>query len=108
MPSKEELLESISPDMKLTKSFFKKIYGYELTWPGFAETALLELEISAGCCKAWDYYTEFSAEWQQDYNNMMKKAAEWYRKQEFRKVVRMNNGERRNAKYQFAGFPKDW
>lgn len=43
-PSKEELLASIRPDMKLTWDFFKRIYGYEITWPGFADRALTALE----------------------------------------------------------------
>lgn len=37
MASREELLQSIGPDMRLDKWFFLRIYGYELTWPGFAE-----------------------------------------------------------------------
>ena len=37
MASREELLQSIRPDMTLTKAFFMRIYGYEITWPGFAE-----------------------------------------------------------------------
>lgn len=44
MASREELLQSIQPGMKLDKAFFLKIYGYELTWPGFAETAIKALE----------------------------------------------------------------
>ena len=44
MASRRELLDSISCDMRLDKSFFMKIYGYELTWPGFAEDALTRLE----------------------------------------------------------------
>ena len=46
MASREELLESIRPDMKLTKNFFMKIYGYEISFPGFAEIPLTELEKS--------------------------------------------------------------
>ena len=41
--SKEQLLQSIAPTMKLTKGFFKRIYGYELTWPGFADQAIKAL-----------------------------------------------------------------
>ena len=44
MASREELLQSIRPDMKLSKAFFMRIYGYEITWPGFAEVALQRLE----------------------------------------------------------------
>ena len=54
-PSKEELLASIRPDMKLTWDFFKRIYGYEITWPGFADRALTALE-AVGCSRARDHY----------------------------------------------------
>ncbi|MEJ8760608.1 hypothetical protein [Enterocloster sp. HCN-30185] len=39
MASREELLQSIRPDMRLDKCFFLRIYGYELTGPGFSEVA---------------------------------------------------------------------
>lgn len=55
MPSRNELLASIRPDMKLTKGFLKRIYGYELTWPGFADQAITALE-AAGCSQARGYY----------------------------------------------------
>lgn len=45
MASREELLQSIGPDMRLDKWFFLRIYGYELTWPGFAEAAQIRKEI---------------------------------------------------------------
>ena len=48
MASRRELLNSISCDMRPDKSFFMKIYGYELTWAGFAEDALTRLEF-LGC-----------------------------------------------------------
>ena len=36
MASREELLQSIQPGMRLDKDFFMRIYGYELTYPGFS------------------------------------------------------------------------
>ena len=80
MASSEELLDSIQPDMKLTKNFFMRVYGYELTWPGFAEIALSELEI-AGCGKARAYYQQFVDEYEKKHDEEMKKAAEWYKNQ---------------------------
>ncbi|MBQ8804163.1 MAG: hypothetical protein IJZ53_11050 [Tyzzerella sp.] len=84
MPSKQELLSSIQPGMKLTKNFFMRIYGYEITWPGFAEQALTELE-KAGCSKARDYYQRFVSEYEQEHEKAMKNVAEWYRKQNEKK-----------------------
>lgn len=80
MASRQELLESIRPDMKLSKGFFLKVYGYELTWPGFAEIAIVRLEAS-GCSKAREYYKRIVSEYEQEHEKEMKKVAEWYRKQ---------------------------
>ncbi|MCI5868431.1 MAG: hypothetical protein MR224_02835, partial [Dorea sp.] len=80
MASKQELLESIQPGMKLTKNFFMKIYGYELTWTGFADQALSDLE-KAGCSKARVYYRQFVGEYEKQHDEEMKEVADWYRKQ---------------------------
>lgn len=77
MASREELLQSIDPGMRLDKGFFLKIYGYELTRPGFAEMALQKLE-QAGCSKARDYYTYIVDKWEFNYDKEMKKVANWY------------------------------
>lgn len=90
MASRKELLDSIKPDMKSTKSFFIKIYGYELTWPGFAEDALNRLE-EAGSSKAREHYAHVIAEYEQQHETEMKEVASWYRKwldQEFEKDKR--------------------
>lgn len=60
---REQLLQSISPDMKLTKGFFRKIYGYELSFPGFREQAINALE-TAGCTMARAYYDDIIGEYQ--------------------------------------------
>lgn len=44
-PDKKEFLHSFSTGMKLYKSTFLKIYGYELSYPGFADKALDWLEV---------------------------------------------------------------
>ena len=80
MPSRQKLLNSIQPNMKLTKSFFMRVYGYEITWPGFAEQALTELE-RAGCSKAREYYQHFVNEYEQEHEKVLKSVAEWYRKE---------------------------
>ena len=81
MRSREELLASIQPDMRLTMDFMKRIYGYELTWPGFAEVALTKLE-AAGCSKAREYYTAYVQSYEAWYAEEMKGVAEWLRKQQ--------------------------
>lgn len=79
MASCQELLDSIRPGMKLTKDLFMKIYGYELTWPGFARNALVRLEES-GCSRAREYYKHFVAEYEDKHREEMKRVAGWYRK----------------------------
>lgn len=80
MASRQELLDSIQPGMKLTKNFFMKIYGYELTWSGFADQALSDLE-KAGCGKARSYYQQFVGEYKKKHDEEMKTVASWFRKQ---------------------------
>lgn len=50
-PNRESLLALIQPDMKLTKEFLKRIYSFELDYPGFAEQAIAALK-KAGCSRA--------------------------------------------------------
>ena len=78
--SREPLMRSLRPDVKLYKSTFKKILGYDITTPGFAEDALTRLEI-LGCSRAREYYEAVRSEWQKEHDAQMKRAAEWSRDQ---------------------------
>lgn len=78
MPSREELLQSIQPGMKLTKAFFMRIYGYEIIYPGFVAVALDGLE-AIGCGKARGYYQTFTAEYEAGKDAELKEVAMWYR-----------------------------
>lgn len=92
LPDKQKLYASIKPGMKLYKSLFMKIYGYELTWPGFADYALTRLTI-LGCSKAREYYSCIVAEYEHQHEKEMKSVAEWYEKQDFsRKEGSEKNG----------------
>lgn len=77
-PSKEELLTSIKSDMRLTKRFIKKIYGYGVTDASFPDRAIAALE-AAGCSKARQYYESWVNEYEAAYNAGLKEAAHWYR-----------------------------
>ena len=77
-PNRESLLALIQPDMKLTKEFLKRIYAFEISYPGFSEQAIAALE-AAGCSKARQYYENWVAEYEAAYNAEMKEAAHWYR-----------------------------
>ncbi|MCI8401113.1 MAG: hypothetical protein HFI38_03295 [Lachnospiraceae bacterium] len=91
MASREELLLSIRPDMKLNKAFFLKVYGYEITWPGFAEKALSALEMIAGCSRAREHYQKIVNDYEEAYQKEMKEVGEWYVQQCERK--RRERGE---------------
>ena len=110
-PSKEELLSSIRPDMKLTWNFFKRIYGYSLYEPKFAEQALTALE-AAGCSRARDYFRAWVSKYEAERDTEMKKVAAWYaeecKRQWEKRQVRKSVAGNRNAKNQFTGFPEDW
>ena len=95
MPTKEKLLSSIKPDMCLTKDFFKKVFGYELSFPGFADEALENLE-TAGCGQARRYYTEWVQAYEEEQQVMLKSVAEWYRRRcEDEWNARLKGSERR-------------
>ena len=77
-PSKEELLASIKPDMRLTKSFIKKIYGYGVTDASFSDKVIAALE-AAGCSKARAYYESWVNEYEAAHSAELKEVAQWYR-----------------------------
>lgn len=79
-PTRENLLRSIRPDMKLDRAFFLKVYGYELTSPGFAETALQRFEI-LGCSVAREYYQKTVSDYEESLQPGLKEAASHYSEQ---------------------------
>lgn len=99
MDIRSKLLNEMSPNMHLSKGYFKKILGLDITTPGFAEDALTRLEI-LGCSRAREYYEAVKGEWQQEHDAQMKSTAHWYKEQcenEFerrkRKAVRESREE---------------
>lgn len=80
MASREELLQSIHPGMKLSKAFFLRIYGYEISFPSFANEAIKALN-DAGCSRAKEYYDNTIAEYEKKHDEEMKEVAAWCRKE---------------------------
>ena len=80
MVSREELLQSIQPGMKLDKAFFMIVYGYEISFPGFSDEAIKALN-DAGCSRAREYYNKAVSEYEQKHDEEMKEVAAWYRKE---------------------------
>ncbi len=96
-PSKEKLLASINPDMHLTKGFLRKIYGYSITEPEFAEQAITALE-AVGCTRAREYYDSWVGEYEAAYDAAMKPVADWYRREcekQWEKRQKEGDGRRR-------------
>ena len=75
---RKPFLHSFSIGMKLYKSTFLKIYGYDITTPEFAEDALTRLAI-LGCSRARDDYRAVVLEGEHEHNKEMKSAAHWYK-----------------------------
>lgn len=73
----QELLQSIRPDMRLTKNFFKHVYGWEISYPGFADQAISALE-TAGCSRARGYYDAWIQEYEAERDAVLKKVSVWY------------------------------
>lgn len=75
---KSKFLHTFKSGMKLYKSTFLKIYGYELSYPGYAEKALSWLEM-LGCSKARAYYSDIVAEYKHEKDKELKNVASWYK-----------------------------
>lgn len=89
LPTKEKLLQSISSNMTLRKSFFVKVYGYEISYPDYANKVIKMLE-DAGCSKARTYYEMIIKEREEYLYEKVKPIAEWVRNQistEFEKIT---------------------
>ena len=80
MASREELLQSIRPDMKLDRNFFLKVYGYEISFPGYKDIAIKALN-EVGCSRAEEHYNRIVSEYEQKQDESIKPVAERYLKQ---------------------------
>lgn len=86
-----DILGEIHPDMKLTKYFFLRIYGKEITYPGFADTAIQALE-EAGCSKARTYYETVVNDHQTKQEEALKEVSEWYRRKVHDDFLKLQKG----------------
>lgn len=109
-PNREALLSFIRPDMEtIPKEFFRRVYAFELSYPGFSEQAIAALE-DAGCGRARQYYNDWVAEYKAKRDAELKRAAHWYVaefEREWKKRLKEGEG-RGNAVgdwHRFKGFP---
>ena len=79
-PNRQQLLDSIQPGMKLDRAFFLRVYGYEISFPGFADGVIRALE-EAGCSKAREYYDMTVTEYQERHDKELRPIAKQIIKQ---------------------------
>jgi hypothetical protein len=83
--------------MKLTKEFLKRIYAFEISYPGFSEEAITALE-GIGCVRAREHYTSWVKEYESKRDAELKEVAHWYRlecEKEWEKKVKEGEVRRR-------------
>lgn len=114
LPAKAvELLQGIRPDMRLTKNFFKCMYGWEMDYPGFADQAVSALE-AAGCSRAREYYDAWVREYETERDDVLKRVSVWYaeelkrRRAEKERQVKKSVAGGGEKRHKFAGFPEGW
>ena len=95
----QELLQSVRPDMRLTKNFFKCVYGWEMDYPGFADQAISELE-AAGCSRARGYYDAWVQEYEAERDAVLKKVSVWYAEELKRRRAEKERQVRKERKEQ--------
>lgn len=110
-PNRQQLLDSISPNLKLTKALFLRTYGYEMSFPGFADEVIRALN-DAGCSKAREYYDSFVLEYQRKRDEELRPVAKHIRnrwEEDWKKLQKRGekNADRGKAQLSY-GLPQDW
>lgn len=78
--------------MRLDRAFFLRVYGYEISYPGFKDAAIEALE-DAGCSRAREYYGEIVLEYRKKRDKELKPVAAWYVRELEKKWKRKEGGE---------------
>lgn len=78
MAKKDDLLEYLTQGKgPQIPNVYKAIYGYELTYPGYADIAIKAMELTEPK-NAREEYEKWVADYEKGYDAMMKNVAEWY------------------------------
>lgn len=99
MSFRQELLDSIHPEMKLDKTFFRRIYAYSVYCPEFADKAIKALN-EAGCSKAQAYYDDIVSECKRKQDEAFKAALPLLRntqKADWNKLEKEGEGRRKQG-----------
>lgn len=81
MAKKDDLLEYLTQGKgPQIPNVYKAIYGYELTYPGYADIAIRAMELTEPK-NAREEYEKWVTDYEKGYDAMMKNVAEWYDKE---------------------------
>ncbi len=78
LPTKEKLLDAIQPGLQVTEAFLLQIYGYSVSDPYFAATALDYLSF-AGISNAQELYRAAVYRWKAAHEDELNRAAAWFK-----------------------------
>ena len=90
--NRELFLDSIKPGVRIDYDFCMKIYGYDISSPGFADQVLNKIE-ALGLKEIRRFYHSSVKKYEDKYNDSMKKVSEWYSKKcqdEWERKVKKN------------------
>ena len=96
--SKQQLLDSIHPGMRLTKGLLKRVYGYGVTDPTFPDKAIAALE-AAGCSKTRQYYDDWVNEYETARDIELKSIARRYHLEHEKEWRRIKEGDEKRTMY---------
>ena len=99
MANREELLSRIKPGMKLNRIFFLKVYGYEISTPGFKDIAIKALN-DAGCSRAEEYFHTTVEEYEKQWREQIKPVAKWLSENNKKEYERKEGEELRKRRTQ--------
>ena len=75
--NKEQFLDLIKPGSRVDYNFCMKVYGYEITWPGYAEKVIARIE-ELGLSGIREYYDNCVFKYEEARKEDMKEVSEWY------------------------------
>lgn len=104
--TKESLLALIQPDMKLTKEFLKRIYAFDMDYPGFSKQAVAALE-GIGCIRAGEHYNAWVKEYESKRDAELKEVSHWYRLECEREWVKKQKEGEERRRQEIQSLTKD-
>lgn len=105
--NKDIFLDSIQPGTKIDHDFCMKIYGYDISYPGFAELAITKIE-SLGLVGIREYYDMAVNNYEDKRRENMKEVVEWYKKKCQEDWERQVSKNKTRREHRIRGLPQDF